>query len=128
MRFWAVASSDNFPSVTSPSFVVESPVALPAHAHTPPYAHCPHPLPPLGVDRVRAPCSRARLLAPVQHALRALLRCLCAPQAAMMETNQSGAMKTLLVVTAAFGAHNRTAPSISALFPPHAPYHFFVHN
>ena len=25
----------------------------------------------------------------------------------MMETNQSGAMKTLLVVTAAFGAHNR---------------------
>ena len=41
------------------------------------------------------------------------------------ETNQSGAMKTLLVVTAAFGAHNRhpsEPPSIRPCsFPPHAP-------
>ena len=74
-------------------------------------------------------CSRARLLAPA----RARGVCLvlpgpfCAPcsdvqvsalpQAAMMEANQSGPMKTILVVTAAFGAQNH-----SALFPPHAPY------
>jgi len=73
----------------------------------------------------RPALSRARLLAPVARAparacargvclvlsgpvLRALLRCLERIAAGShMDTNQSGAMKTLLVVTAAFGAHKR---------------------
>ena len=91
-----------------------------------------HPTPtaPTQYPHFARACSRllARAGMPcVQHALRAAQMSRRAPQAAMMETNQSGTMKMLLVVTAAFGVHNRTAPSISALFPPHAPYHF-VHN
>jgi len=48
-------------------------------------------------------------------------RMINAKEAPLMETNQSGAMKTLLVVTAAFGAQNH-----SALFPPFAPCTQFV--
>ena len=87
----------------------------------------------LSLARARGALSRAcsRLLARVCLVLPGPFCAPCSdvqvsalPQAAMMETketNQSGAMKTLLVVTAAFGAQNH-----SALFPPHAPCTQFV--